>query len=102
MFRFNGVFLAFGLFCGGVGASSPTSDEVAAATAAENCRPVASLESHAIELARQLVLSNRQIKADSPVAVTSLVGLEDLRAVGDEASDPEQRLRVEEFLQRFA
>jgi hypothetical protein len=28
--------------------------------------------------------------------------LKDLRAVGDEASDPEQRLRVEEFLQRFA
>ena len=35
-------------------------------------------------------------------AEAGIVVLKDLRAVGDEASDPEQRLRVEEFLQRFA
>lgn len=86
MFRTSMLVFVLGLLLGCAGQPQPTPEAQAASAAAENCRPVASLESHAIELARQLVLSNRQIKADSPVAVTSLVGLADLRDVGEEGN----------------
>lgn len=86
MFKFNLLFILPGLLAGCAAMAPATPEANAVGAAAENCRPVATLESHVIELARQLVLSNRQIKADSPVAVTSLVGLADLRDVGEEGN----------------
>ena len=84
-------------------------------------------EPMALQLARQLRLAGRavdldltgaafgkQFKRADPAgarwavvigdseAEQESVVLKDLRAVGDEASDPEQRLSVKEFLQRFA
>ena len=84
-------------------------------------------EPMALQLARQLRLAGRAVDLDltgaafgkqfkradragarwavvigDSEAEQESVVLKDLRAVGDEASDPEQRLSVKEFLQRFA
>ena len=83
MLKFKWMALIGGLVLAASCAAPPAANKTPSAAAAENCRSVASLESHAIALARQLVQSNRQITADTPVAVTSLVELDDLRSVGE-------------------
>ena len=100
---------------------APLAPELYVVSRGEKAEPMA------LQLARQLRLAGRAVDLDltgaafgkqfkradragarwavvigDSEAEAGIVVLKDLRAVGDEASDPEQRLRVEEFLQRFA
>jgi histidyl-tRNA synthetase len=100
---------------------APLAPELYVVSRGEKAEPIA------LQLARQLRLAGRAVDLDltgaafgkqfkradragarwavvigDSEAEAGIVVLKDLRAVGDEASDPEQRLRVEEFLQRFA
>lgn len=100
---------------------APLAPELYVVSRGEKAEPMA------LQIARQLRLAGRAVDLDltgaafgkqfkradragarwavvigDSEAEAGIVVLKDLRAVGDEASDPEQRLRVEEFLQRFA
>jgi histidyl-tRNA synthetase len=100
---------------------APLAPELYVVSRGEKAEPMA------LQIARQLRLAGRAVELDltgaafgkqfkradragarwavvigDSEAEAGIVVLKDLRAVGDEASDPEQRLRVEEFLQRFA
>ena len=100
---------------------APLAPELYVVSRGEKAEPMA------LQIARQLRLAGRAVDLDltgaafgkqfkradragarwavvigDSEAEAGILVLKDLRAVGDEASDPEQRLRVEEFLQRFA
>ena len=100
---------------------APSAPEFYVVSRGERAEPMA------LQLARQLRLAGRAVDLDltgaafgkqfkradragarwavvigDSEAEQESVVLKDLRAVGDEASDPEQRLSVKEFLQRFA
>ena len=100
---------------------APLAPELYVVSRGEKAEPMA------LQIARQLRLAGRAVDLDltgaafgkqfkradragarwavvigDSEAEAGIVVLKDLRAAGDEASDPEQRLRVKEFLQRFA